>query len=115
MSVTAAALRDLHRLHQQLADLRDRLERGPKQVRAREANVAQLDARLAEAREKAKQTQMAVDRKQLDLKSGEQKVLDLRVKLNTANNNREYQALLEQIAAAEMAGSVLSDEILEGM
>ena len=38
--------------------------------------------------------QMAVDRKQLDLKSGEQKVLDLRVKLNTANNNREYQALL---------------------
>jgi len=115
MSVTAAALRELHRIHQQLAELRDRLERGPKQVRAREANVAQLDARLAEAREKAKQTQMAVDRKQLDLKSGEQKVLDLRVKLNTANSNREYQAFLEQIAAAEMAGSVLSDEILEGM
>ncbi len=58
---------------------------------------------------------MTVDRKQLDLKSGEQKVVDLRVKLNTANNNREYQALLEQIAAAEMAGSVLSDEILESM
>jgi predicted nucleic acid-binding Zn-ribbon protein len=115
MSVTAAALRELHQIHQQLAELRDRLERGPKQVRAREVNVAQLEARLAEAREKAKQTQMAVDRKQLDLKSGEQKVLDLRVKLNTANNNREYQALLEQIAAAEMAGSVLSDEILEGM
>jgi len=115
MSVTAAALRELHRIHQQLADLRDRLERGPKQVRVREANVAQLETRLAEAREKAKQTQMAVDRKQLDLKSGEQKVVDLRVKLNTANSNREYQALLEQIAAAEMAGSVLSDEILEGM
>ena len=115
MSVTAAALRELHRIHQQLADLRDRLERGPKQVRAREANVAQLEARLAEARDRAKQTQMAVDRKQLDLKSGEQKVVDLRVKLNAANSNREYQALLEQIAAAEMAGSVLSDEILEGM
>src|ERR1043165_9349685 len=115
MSVTAAALRELHRIHQQLADLRDRLERGPKQVRAREANVVQLEARLAEAREKAKQTQMAVDRKQLDLKSGEQKVVDLRVKLNQANSNREYQAFLEQIAAAEMAGSVLSDDILEGM
>ena len=115
MSITAAALRELHRIHQQLADLRDRLERGPKQVRAREANVVQLEAKLAEARERAKQTQMAVDRKQLDLKSGEQKVIDLRVKLNTANSNREYQALLEQIAAAEMAGSVLQDEILEGM
>jgi len=115
MSVTAAALRELHRIHQQLAELRDRLERGPKQVRAREANLAQLEARLAEARDKAKQTQMAVDRKQLDLKAGEQKVVDLRVKLNQANSNREYQAFLEQIAAAEMAGSVLSDEILEGM
>ena len=115
MSITAAALRELHRIHQQLAELRDRLERGPKQVRIREANVAQLEARLAEARERAKQLQMAIDRKQLDLKSGEQKVLDLRVKLNGANNNREYQSFLEQIAAAEMAGSVLSDEILEGL
>ncbi len=115
MSITAAALRELHRIHQQLAELRDRLERGPKQVRAREANVAQLATRLAEARERTKQTQMAVDRKQLDLKAGEQKVVDLRVKLNVANSNREYQALLEQIAAAEMAGSVLQDEILEGL
>jgi uncharacterized protein len=108
-------LRDLHRIHQQLAELRDRLERGPKQVRVREANVAQLEAKLAEVRERAKQTQMAIDRKNLDLKSGEQKVVDLRVKLNAANSNREYQALLEQIAAAEMAGSVLQDEILESM
>jgi uncharacterized protein len=115
MSITAAALRELHRIHQQLAELRDRLERGPKQVRAREANVAQLEAKLAEARDRAKQTQMAVDRKNLDLKSGEQKVVDLKVKLNAANSNREYQALLEQIAAAEMAGSVLQDEILESM
>jgi predicted nucleic acid-binding Zn-ribbon protein len=115
MSITAAALRELHQIHQQLADLRDRLERGPKQVRAREANLVQLETKLAEARERAKQTQMAVDRKQLDLKSGEQKVIDLRVKLNAASSNREYQALLEQIAAAEMAGSVLQDEILEGL
>lgn len=115
MSITAAALRELHRIHQQLAELRDRLERGPKQVRAREANVAQLEAKLEEARERTKQTQMAVDRKQLDLKSGEQKVIDLRVKLNAASSNREYQALVEQIAAAEMAGSVLQDEILEGL
>ncbi len=115
MSVTAAALRELHRIHQQLAELRDRLERGPKQVRVREGNVTQLEARLAEARDRLKQTQMGVDRKQLDLKSGEQKIVDLRVKLNACSSNREYQALLEQIAAAEMAGSVLSDEILEGL
>jgi predicted nucleic acid-binding Zn-ribbon protein len=115
MSVTTAALRELHRIHQQLAELRDRMERGPKQIRAREANVAQLETHLNAARERGKQTQLAVDRKQLDLRTGEQKIVDLRLKLNAANSNREYQTLLEQIAAAEMAGSVLSDEIIEGL
>src|SRR5262245_16399320 len=115
MSITAAALRELHRVHQQLGDLRDRLERGPKQVRAREGSVTQLEAKLAEAKEKAKQIQVAADRKNLELKSGEQKVVDLRAKLNAASSNKEYQALLEQIAAAEMAGSVLADEILEAL
>jgi uncharacterized protein len=115
MSITAAALRELHRIHQQLGDLRDRLERGPKQVRLREANITQLEAKLAEAKERAKHMQVAADRKNLELKSGEQKVVDLRAKLNAASSNKEYQALLEQIAAAEMAGSVLSDEILEAL
>ena len=58
---------------------------------------------------------MAVDKKQLQLKTGEDKVKDLRRKLNAATSNREYQALLEQIAADEMANSVLADEILEAL
>lgn len=115
MSVTAAALRELHHIHQQLAELRDRVERGPRQIRAHDANVTQLKARMEETRERVQQTQMAIDRKQLDLKAGEQKIVDLRAKLNLASSNKEYQMLMEQIAAAEMAGSVLADEILEAM
>jgi len=115
MAVTAAALRELHHLHQQLAELRDRVERGPKQIRAREANTAQLKAKVDDARARVQETQMAINRKQLDLKAGEQKVVDARVRLNAASSNKEYQALVEQIAAAEMAGSVLADEILESM
>lgn len=115
MAVTAAALRELHHLHQQLTELRDRVERGPKQIRAREANVAQLKAKVDEAKAKVQETQMAINRKQLDLKAGEQKMVDAKVKLNAASSNKEYQALVEQIAAAEMAGSVLADEILESM
>lgn len=115
MAVTAAALRELHLLHQQLAELRDRVERGPKQIRAREATTAQLKAKVDEARARAQETQMTINRKQLDLKAGEQKVVDAQVKLNAASSNKEYQALVEQIAAAEMAGSVLADEILESM
>jgi uncharacterized protein len=115
MSITAAALRELHHVHQQLAELRDRVERGPKQLRAREANVTQLKAKLDEAKGRVQETQMAINRKQLDLKAGEQKIVDLRLKLNLANSNKEYQSFMEQIAAAEMANSVMADEILEAM
>jgi len=113
MSVSAAALRELHRIHIQLSDLNERLERGPRQVKAREANVASQQAELDAAQEKVLQTKKMADQKQLDLKSGENKIEDLKSKLNTCSSNREYQALLEQIAAAEMANSVLADEILE--
>jgi predicted nucleic acid-binding Zn-ribbon protein len=113
MSLTAAALRELHRLHQQLADLRERIERGPKQIRVRQANVAQAEEKLAAAHADVKSARMSADQKQLQLKTGEAKIADLKSKLNAAQTNREYQALKEQIAAAEMAGSVLADEILE--
>jgi predicted nucleic acid-binding Zn-ribbon protein len=115
MSVTAATLRELHRIHGQLAELRGRRERGPKQIHAHEASVAHLQAVLEKARQNVKQTRMLVDKKQLELKAAEQRVVDWKVKLNACQSNKEYHALQEQIAAAEMAGSVLSDEILEGM
>jgi predicted nucleic acid-binding Zn-ribbon protein len=106
-------LQTLHRLHRQLADLNGRRERGPKQIRANEANIAHCEQLLARVRDESKAMRMAADQKQLQLKSGEEKIKDLKRKLNGASNNREYQILKEQIAADEMTGSVLEDEILE--
>lgn len=113
MNVTAAALRELHRIHRQLTDLKERLERGPKQVRAAEGNVKRSELELAQAKEAHTKTRVEADQKQLQLKGRETRISELRVKLNAANNNREYQALKEQIAADLQANSVLSDEILE--
>ncbi|MEM8864974.1 MAG: phospholipase [Planctomycetota bacterium] len=115
MPSTALTLQTLHRILTQLADMRGRLERMPAAVRARKANVTNLQTALDEARETAKQTRLACDRKQLDLKSSEERITDWNGKLNTASSNKEYQTLQEQIAAAEMANSVLADEILELM
>lgn len=115
MPGAADALRELHRIHRQLADLRDRLERGPKQVRAREATVTRFTQQLEEAQQQSKSARMSADQKQLQLKSNEAKIDDLKRKLNSASSNREYQALKDQIAADEMANSVLEDEILEAL
>jgi len=115
MTFTAASLRELHRIHRQLSDLRERLERGPKQIKARQANSAAAEEKLAKAHADSKAARIAVDQKQLLLRSGEAKIFDLKNKLNTCHTNREYQALRDQILADEMANSVLSDEILEAM
>lgn len=114
-NIGTSVLRTLHRLHRQLTDLTSRFDRGPKQIRATEANVQHRESLLTQAKAELKSLRMAADQKQLQLRSGEDKVKDLRRKLNAATNNREYQALLEQIAADEMAKSVLEDEILEAL
>lgn len=108
-------LRELHRIHRQLADLHERRERGPAQLRARQASVGKLQELLAAAQGEVKAARMLSDQKQLALKTGEDKVKQLQVKLNQSVSNREYQLLKEQIAADNMASSVLQDEILELM
>lgn len=111
----AAALRELHRIHRQLADLRSRIARGPKQVQAAEASYKKFEADLAKAKDTYKQSKLSADEKQLQLKTRETKIVDLRVKLHQAESNQVYQTLKDQIAADEKANSVLSDEILEAL
>ena len=114
-NIGTSVLRVLHRLQRQLTDLRERLDRGPRQIRAAEKHVEHSESELTRTKDEAKAIRMAADQKQLQLKSNEDKVKDLRRKLNAAVSNREYQILLEQIAADEMANSVLADEILEAL
>ena len=115
MPISAALIRSLHRLHRQLSDLKERAERGPKQIRAREANLTRLQEEVAKALAEAKAAKVRADQKQLLLKSSEEKIQGLEGKLNACQSNREYQALKEQIAADRKACEVLSDEILDSL
>lgn len=115
MPTLTDSLATLHRIHRQLADLRDRLERGPKQMKAAEINVKKCETDLAAAKEAYKHAKMAADEKQLQLKSREAKVVDVQAKLNMAQSNKEYQLLKDQMAADKQANSVLADEILEAL
>lgn len=115
MPISASLIRALHRLHRQLSELKDRAERGPKQIRARDANLARLQEELAKVQAEAKAARVRADQKQLLLKSSEEKIVGLEGKLNACQSNREYQALKEQIAADRKACEVLADEILDSL
>lgn len=115
MATLTESLRTLHRIHRQLADLQDRLQRGPKQIRAAEANVKKCEGEVTAAKDAFKHAKMASDEKQLQLKQREAKLKDFEAKLFAAQSNKEYQLLKDQIAADKQANSVLADEILEAL
>lgn len=115
MGTLTESLQTLHRIHRQIADLQDRYERGPKQVKGAEANVKKCEAELTTSKDVFRAAKMSSDEKQMQLKQREAKLLDLKGKLNASNSNREYQLLKDQIAADEQASSVLADEILESL
>lgn len=106
-------LTNLHRLQLALKEVQDQLTRGPRQIKARENVMAQVDAERQAKEDELKQGRAAVDRKNLDLKTNEAKLKDLDRKLNEASNNKEYDILRGQIAADNAANSVLQDEVLE--
>ena len=110
-----ALLRRLHSLHLQVNELEAELARGPRQIKAGETLVEQCRSGVQKARDDVKAATVICDDKQLQLKSREDHVGNLKAKLNTASSNKEFDLLKEQIAADEQANSVQSDEILEGL
>jgi predicted nucleic acid-binding Zn-ribbon protein len=113
MSAAAAGLKRLHELHIRLQELQQQLEQGPRQIKARQQLLARKQAEIDTLKSDLKQVRMQADEKNLQLKVNESKIAQLRVKLNQATSNREFDIIRSQIDADVMANSVLEDEILE--
>ena len=113
MSAATAGLKRLHELHIRLQDINKQLEHGPRQVKARQQILGRKQAEVDALKAELKQTRMLADQKNLQLKTNESKIEQLRGKLNQATSNREFDIIKSQIDADTMANSVLEDEILE--
>lgn len=113
MPSAAEQFNEIHRLRLAYRDVREQLERGPRQIKARRNRIQQGEEALEQSRQQLKELRGAADRKSLDLKTNESKIAELRTKLNTASTNREYDIIRGQIDADTSANSVLEDEILE--
>ena len=93
MSVNAGALRELHRIHRQLT----RPARSARSWSQADPNphrrIAQVEEQAGQAPRRTENRPRGDGSKQLLLENGESKIAELKVKLNQANTNREYQAL----------------------
>lgn len=113
MSVTASLVQTLHRINRQRTDLKGQLERGPKVINAAKLRHQAAEKVAQDIRDQIKKMKIEADQKQLQMKEREGKIHHWEGQLNAAKENREYQALKDQIAADSQANVVLSDEILE--
>lgn len=106
-------LKELHVLLRQLEELREKIARGPRLVAVQRRKVDDRIAAIAAAREDLVKLRKAGDAKNLQMQTKEAKLVELKVKLNQASTNIEFDTLKGQIDADTMANSVLEDEILE--
>lgn len=113
MTATASLIQTLHRINRQKEDLKGQLVRGPKVAAMARQKVAQAEANVQSIREKITRAKIEADDKQLQMKSREDKISHWKGQLNIVKENREFQALKDQIAADTQANLVMSDEILE--
>ena len=60
-TVSLDVLRTLHRIHKQLTDLKDRRDRGPRQIIAGDAGIKQREDELNKVREELKMMRKNID------------------------------------------------------
>lgn len=107
-----SGVRELFNLYVKLRGIQDQLQSAPRKIKARQQLTASKLAEIESTKEQIKKVKAAADQNNLIVKANEYKNLSLKVKLNQAASNREFDALRSQIDADEMANSVLEDEVL---
>lgn len=112
MAAAKNGIRELHALYGQLREVQNQLQSAPRQIKVRQQGAATRQAEIDATKEKMKKLKASADQSNLQVKTNESKVLNLKVKLNQASSNREFDALRSEIEADEMANSVLEDEVL---
>ena len=113
MTSTVEGLRRLHRLHCEREDTQNELAAGPRRIKTAKRATAAKEEQRNSRKEQITSLQKSADEKQLQLRTNEAKITDLKVKLNSAATNREYAIIKSQTEADTVANSVLEDEILE--
>lgn len=108
-------LASLHQMHRTFSELMERVNGGVRQIRALEQHIKELKKAQEVAVKTVLNQRIALDGKQAQLENNEKSIERRKVQLDEAKNDREFNAIQDQIAAAEVANAVLSDEILEGL
>jgi predicted nucleic acid-binding Zn-ribbon protein len=115
MSGPAVLLREIHRLRRFAQDLKEQIDRAPRQLKGQQAKVARHEDLQREAQETLKKLKVAVHEKETTLKSTHAQIAKYQKQLNEAGSKKEYDALQAEITSAKKQCTKLEDDILTAM
>ncbi|HYT95422.1 MAG TPA: C4-type zinc ribbon domain-containing protein [Gemmataceae bacterium] len=111
----AVVLREIHRLKKYAKDLQNRMEQGPRQLKAHQANISRQEDNLRLAQDGLKQLKKTILDKEGQVKSHNGQIAKHQQQLNQAASKKEYDALKVEIENDRKAVTRLEDEILDAM
>lgn len=97
--VTIPALLNLHHTDRALREAREGLENVTRDQRSAEANLAKLDAELAQMEHDLREVQAKIAAEELETSVKVEHIEKMRTALNETKTNKEYSAILVQISA----------------
>jgi uncharacterized protein len=115
MSGPAILFREIHRLRRSAQEIKDQLDRAPRQLKAQQARVARQEELQREAQAALKHLRVEIHEKEVTLKSTHGQIKKYEQQLEKAESNREYDALKLEITTARATCQKLEDEILASM
>jgi predicted nucleic acid-binding Zn-ribbon protein len=112
MSGPAVILREIARLRRFARDLKEQIDRAPKQLKVQQAKVARQEELQREGQEAIKKQKMAIHEKEVTLKGTNTLIAKHQKQLNEAGSKKEYDALRAEIDSEKRNCSKLEDDIL---
>jgi len=89
------------------------LQAGPRSIAVRKGACSKKQAEIDEQKVCITDLQKRADESHLQFKTNEQKIVELKSRLNAASSNKEFDIFKGQIEADTAANAVLEDEYLE--
>jgi uncharacterized protein len=113
MSDTMKTLQEIYTIRQQMAEAKSEIEQGPAQLKGSQAKIDKAIAAVNVLKEELKALRKTSDAKELQLKTSEARVADLKSKLNSTTNTKDFTAIKEEMARIEVINATLENEGLE--
>jgi len=108
----AAILRELHRLRRHATQLKEEIDRLPRQLKAYQAKIARQEEAIKQAQEGIKKLKVTAADKEKSIKAKHQEIAKHEKQRNEATGKKEYDALGAEITAAREACAKLEEEAL---